>query len=391
MQNLFRRTDIASNALSLFVALYFVAINSLFFYKYGSRHPSFSIWILVFYTFFQIAFLYFVINKKNYLKRFNLRKSYFITCITICISIFAITYLTDANSLNVDRWSAMNVAIKAIFSGEYPYTAVDHMNGRTSNFPGLILIGIPFYLLGNVGYLQVFSFALLSFTFYKCLDIHKALSCILLLSISICFWYEIAVISDFMSNMILILCTIMLWNYYFADNIFRRPILLGVLISILVLTRGFAFIPICLFLFAPFYKASMTNKFKFVISCVLSFSILFLLVLKDCPDIETLKNYNPIILQASYTSTYINAIAIILPIILSFLIKDIYYSFFNFSFFILLGISISSFVVFYNSYGLFEIIHHNKYDLVYLSYLLPFLIIILTRNKGSALGHSQIA
>lgn len=61
----------------------------------------------------------------------------------------------------------MEVGIRSLLSGEYPYTVVDHLGGRTSNFPGLFLIVLPFYLMGSVGYLQVFTFALLSWSIYS--------------------------------------------------------------------------------------------------------------------------------------------------------------------------------------------------------------------------------
>lgn len=388
MQTLFNRTTIASNLLSLLIAIYFIFINSLFFYKYGSRHPSFSISFLLGYILIQIVVLIFIEFNKIKFRDFHIRYSYFILCSLLVSAIFIITYITDANTLNVDRWSAMNVAIKAVLSNEYPYTAVDHLGGRTSNFPGLILIGIPFYLLGNVGYLQVFSFILLSFTLYKCFTIQTAFKCILLFSISICFWYEIAVISDFMSNMIIVLCSIMLWDFYFGKEIFRKPILLAVLMSILLLTRAVAFVPIALFIFASFWKTSLSNKIKFLITALFTCLSLIFLAVKNCPDLETLKNYNPLLLQISYTSHYVNFLAIILPLILSFYIRNIYYSLFYYSFFILLLIALSSVVVFYSRFEISEMIHDNKYDLVYLSYLLPIAIILISKNRG--LNYSRL-
>jgi hypothetical protein len=123
-----------------------------------------------------------------------------ILVVSIALIIFFITFTTDGNTLKVDRWSAMDVAIRALLNGEYPYTAVDHLKGRTSNFPGLLILGIPFYLLGNVGSLQVFSFLLLSFVLYQATNIKQAIFYILLLILSPAFWWEIFAISDLMSN-----------------------------------------------------------------------------------------------------------------------------------------------------------------------------------------------
>ncbi|MDP5043442.1 MAG: hypothetical protein NWQ06_00515, partial [Leeuwenhoekiella sp.] len=49
-------------------------------------------------------------------------------------------------ALHIDRWSAMTEGIAALLNGNYPYSALDHLGGRTSNLPTLFLIGLPFYL-----------------------------------------------------------------------------------------------------------------------------------------------------------------------------------------------------------------------------------------------------
>lgn len=82
---------------------------------------------------------------------------YIITSLFFTLTIF-INNSVDGELLHVDRWSAMHVGIEALLNGEYPYTAVDHLGGRTSNLPALLFLGIPFYLLGDVGYLQSFTF-----------------------------------------------------------------------------------------------------------------------------------------------------------------------------------------------------------------------------------------
>ncbi|PQB07979.1 hypothetical protein BST83_13090 [Polaribacter filamentus] len=40
----------------------------------------------------------------------------------------------------------------------YPYAVLDNLGNTTSNFPGLFYLGTPFYLRGDVGFLQPFDF-----------------------------------------------------------------------------------------------------------------------------------------------------------------------------------------------------------------------------------------
>lgn len=290
----------------------------------------------------------------------------------------AITLTIDGNTLNVDRWSAMTVAIEALFKGEYPYTATDHLNGRTSNFPGLIVLGIPFYILGNIGLLQVFSLGLFSFTIYKTMPIQQSTYCLLLLIFSVAFWYEVAVLSDFLSNLLIIFSFILLWHFYNKENVYSKPILLGIFLSILTLTRGIVFIPIALFFFAEYFRTNFRTKIKFSLALITTSLFLIYLVLKDCPSKEILLNFNPLVLQTSYTPMWFNLLAIIVPLICSFFIKN-FKQFIQYVIAINIILVLNYFVKFSLSFGFQESIHNSMIDLVYLSYIFPFIWYFLSK------------
>lgn len=281
----------------------------------------------------------------------------------------------------------MEVAIRALFSGEYPYAAIDHLGGRTSNFPGLLLLGIPFYLLGDIGYFQAFSFLLLGFTLYKVFPLPQALYTALLIFVSLSFWYEIIVISDFMSNMIIVMSFVMLWHHYFPQNIFNKNILLGFLTGILLLTRGIIFIPLALYLTASFFKIPFKKQLTFSVTLLFTFIILIFMILINCPDIETLKSYHPLLLQTSYTSNYIVLLAVLSPLILSFKIKNFYNDFFVYSYIILTVITMYIFIKYWITVGFEDLLFNSVFDLTYLACILPFLWILLgniekTRSKS---------
>ncbi len=147
-----------NNLLTATLKIVFLFINLLFIYKYGFRQNFISVYlVLIIYTLISSFFLFKDIFKIKLIQNLNIKLCFKTFVFLVVTIIFLVTFYTDGNSLKVDRWSAIDVAISALLNGEYPYTAIDHLNGRTSNFPGLLVLGIPFYLLGNVGYLQIFA------------------------------------------------------------------------------------------------------------------------------------------------------------------------------------------------------------------------------------------
>ena len=363
-----------------------LGVNLLFLCKYASRQNYFPTDLcLLVYTIFFISFLYIDIFEFKLLNYFNLKKIYKIGCFLIIIILFIIIYNTDGNSINVDRWSAMDVGIKALFNGEYPYTATDHLNGRTSNFPGLLIIGMPFYLLGNVAYLQVFAFLLLSYTIYNYLEIRKATRFIFLLLLSPAYWWEIFSMSDLLSNVILVFCFILFTNKYLENDIYKKPIIIGIISSFLVLTRGIMSIPLVLYLFKDFFKTNLKNKILFVVSFIVTFILLLFLVLANCPSLKVLKFYNPLILQTSTLPAYINVLALSIPFYFSFLIRKFEIDFFKFSITLMFLPILFAFVSTLSKYNFNETIYNSRFDLSYLTIVFPFLIIYIVDNKDNKL------
>lgn len=355
----------------------------MFIYKYGLRQNHISVYYAVLaYGLVAGFLLYKNIFDYNFARNIKLKKIYIIICLLVALSIFTITFITNGNTLNVDRWSAMDVAIRAFLNGEYPYIAVDHLQGRTSNFPGLLILGIPFYLLGNVGYLQVFAFLLLSYTLYLYLNIKEAFRYLLLFLISPAYWWEIFAISDLMSNTIIVLCFIILLKHKLKTTVLEYPIFLGFSTSFLVLTRGIFAIPLTLLVFKDFCNTNITNQLKYVFSFSITFIVLITIVLMNCPDLETLKRCNPLVLQAHYLPNYIHILALMLPFYFSFKIKKFNNDFFKISSFLILFPTLLAFIYTWDSVGFEEIILKSRFDLSYLSIVIPFILIEIVQNKN---------
>lgn len=363
----------------------YICINLLFIYKYGIRQNYIPIQIIIILYLF-ISGLILLKNPFDFeiTKKIQSKYAYITSSFLIFIIIIAITFFTDGNALKVDRWSAMDVAISALLDGEYPYTAVDHLHGRTSNFPGLLILGIPFYLLGNVGYFQGAAFLLLSYTIYKFLPIKNAFQYMLLLIVSPAYWWEIFSISDLFSNIILVFCFIILLKQKLKDNLFKYPILLGFSTSFLVLTRGIVAIPLILIVFKDFWQISLIKQLKYVISFVISFALLIAMVIINCPDLHTLKYYNPLVLQTSYLPNYLTIIALTLPFYFSFKIKSFENDFFTICTFLILFPTLLAFILKLNKTGIEKILIGSTFDLSYLSIVIPFILYeVAKENKIS--------
>jgi hypothetical protein len=257
--------------------LIYLLINSIFIIKYTSR--------LNFFNEFLFALIYLVIiilTIYSYIKINSYDYFYKYIFLTLGVTFFVFTiYLNiniNGNNLNVDRWSAMEVGIKALLNGQYPYSAIDHLRGRTSNLPALIFIGIPFYLIGNIGFLQSFAFLIFSLIMYLAFNNYRdRLFCMLLLILSPAYLWEIYVKSDLMSNFIFILFFLIVVQNKIVKDKKINTIILAFISTALVLTRLTAIIPISLLLFKKFYKYSLIEKVKFIATCLLT-SIVFLYI-----------------------------------------------------------------------------------------------------------------
>ena len=233
------------------IAPYFIylLINSIFIIKYTSRLNFFNEFLFaLIYLVIIILIIYSYIKINIYW--YYYKYIFFIMGVTLFVFTIYLNININGNNLNVDRWSAMEVGIKALLNGQYPYSAIDHLRGRTSNLPSLIFIGIPFYLMGNIGYLQSFAFLIFSLIMYIAFNNYRdRLFCMLLLTLSPSYLWEVYVKSDLMSNFIFILFFLIVVQNKIIKDKKINPIILPFISTALVLTRLTVIIPISLLLF----------------------------------------------------------------------------------------------------------------------------------------------
>jgi len=284
----------------------------------------------------------------------------------------------DGNTLNVDRWSAMEVGIRALLNGQYPYSAIDHLGGRTSNLPTLIFLGIPFYLLGNIGFLQSFSFILFSYIVFIAFNNYKdRLFCLLLLILSPSYLWEIYVKSDLMSNFIIILMLMVIVQIKISKKERINPLILSFVSTAAILTRLTAIIPITLLLFKKFYNYSLKEKTLFIIVSLITITLFGYICLNKVSDFNHFKQHNPFELQNRQLPFFISFITILIPLIYSFQISNLKLLIKSSVFFLLLPILLAMLINISNN-GIYTSIFNSSFDISYLNIVMPFLLILLT-------------
>ncbi len=349
----------------------YLLVNSLFITKYGGHY---NVVLLAGYVFLMLGLgiLYIKINLNDIFYKAVFWAG------TVLFFIFSIylNYKVDGNSLNVDRWSAMETGIKAILDGQYPYNLPDHMGQESSNLPVLIILGIPFYLLfGSVGYLQSFSFLLFTYLIFKIFkDYRQRLAVLLLLFLSPGYLWEVYVKSDLFSNFIIVSgFTYLIWNKFLVKNSIK-PGLVSFLTVLIVLTRLSAIIPLTLLLFRKFYDFSLKEKVRFTVVFILTGSCIAYVFFHNAPDFNVFIEHNPFVIQGAKQPLVLSLSYIILSFILSFRVKS-FYQIMCWGGMMLFVCVFIPFVLFFIEYGYTNMITNSFFDLSFFNMAMPFIMI----------------
>lgn len=359
--------------------LLFLLINNLFVAKYASRITPYYPILMAIYT-SAVILVYIVTVKKNIeLKKLPVKTTYITLTLISLIGIFTLLHLINPYSVKVDRWSAIHNFLQNLFSGQYPYAARTHLGGYGSPFPVWQFFHIPFYLLGDVGLAMPFAFALMSIMLVWLFNSYKqALLFLSYLIISPAFWYEAAVRSDLLYNMILCflsICILYKKNIRIADHYVLIAILCGLFLS----TRLPIVIPFSLYLLPDFFKSNIKAKLIFILVAAAIFVISFLPLVFWNSNMLFFFKYNPFILQTRQGSVWETIIVATAGIYLSTKWKDIKTCFFYTSTTLIVLVVLS---IAYRMYKSGNVdLFSTAYDITYFNMALPFIIFILAQTK----------
>jgi hypothetical protein len=185
-----------------------------------------------------------------------------------------VQYAADPYSLQVDRWSALHFPIQNLLSGDYPYAANTHLGGYASPFPVWQILHVPFYMMGNVGLSFFFAFALFLWSMFKVQGKAKATMAGLLMCSSVAVWYEVAVRSDLLTNMLLLAAMVNLVLHRMSREwVDAKCWWMACAVGLLASTRMLVLVPLAILLFP--YLVGM--KWHRQISVVMLTMLVFLL------------------------------------------------------------------------------------------------------------------
>ncbi|WP_160138463.1 hypothetical protein [Chryseobacterium sp. c4a] len=358
------------NSILLFT-VYFV-VNLLFLTKYGIRQSFVPLSILV--VVFSVANVFlFSAGKWERLKKIISGKFVYILIAGIALVYIALCHvMKDPYKMNIDRWQTLEFSLEYWIKGKYIYDTPNFMGNLSSYLPGQLLLSSIFYFIGNVGYLQVAAFLLFAYTI--CLEFKSnfiRFIGILMLGISLAYIYDVVCKSDFIASFIAVAAFMLFWHSKFKHDYFQKPILLGISIGVLCLTRSVVIIPLIIFLLRPFLNTGWEKKIKFGLSLLLTAGILLASVFLPAKNLDHLLQYNPLTLQGQ-SNKYVMLFFIVLAIMASFYAKRIE-SVFSFSAYITFLVMVSFVTEKYLILG-FDF-QSNFFSTTYLAACLPFCII----------------
>lgn len=351
--------------------IYFV-VNFLFLTKYGLRQSVVPLSILVV-VFAAVHLLIFLLRKNPLLaEKMNIKWVYLLTGIFTIAYIVFCHILKDPYQMNIDRWQTINFSLEFWTHGKYIYDTKNFMGNLSSYLPGQLLLALPFYLSGNVGYLQVAAFLLFSYTVLREFKSNFIrFTAIMMLGISLSYIYEAVCKSDFISSFIFCAAFILFWHSKFKGDYFQKPVLLGICIGILCLTRSVAVIPLIIFLLKPFLAADLNRKIKMVSAFLGTSAVLLLTIFLPAKSFDYIILYNPLNLQGQ-SNTWVMLFFLASAVLLSFYVKkvsDVFYFSTSIVFLAMVCYVLEKYLT--SGFGF----QHNLFSTTYLAACLPFSII----------------
>lgn len=274
--------------------LLYILINTLFVEKYVSRVTSLH-WIFAIVYIVGIVCLLWAIRQYSHKCKHPFK--WFLVLLIVFACIAGILQLSiDPLSLNVDRWSAIHNFLSGMFCGHYPYGQQTHLGGYGSPFPVWQILHIPFYALGNVGMSIIIVTILFLWTLYRLYSPKVALVAGILLCISPAFWYEIAVRSDLITNMMLS-ALIAEWLVHKNVKLINNVIGLAILVGLTLSTRLIAVIPLCVLYGYEFLQLSWKKQSLFLLIILGTFTLTMLPFALWQGSTLLFFEYNPFVLQ----------------------------------------------------------------------------------------------
>lgn len=361
--------------------LLYLAINSLFVWKYASR-ISVGMGIGATVVYLAGATVLFL-----FLKTWCHPSKKTIVCVAlaVCFLLWIAQSSINPYKLQVDRWSAIHNFLDHLFHGIYPYAAHTHLGGYGSPFPFWQCFHIPFYLLGNVGLSVFFCFLLYLGSLYRHVTNARLLQLCGLLLFSPAFVYEVMVRSDLLSNFLLVAAIL---NYLYAHKIGLHShwLSVSIVMGLMLSTRLSAAIPFVVYFLGSYLRQSWSIKVMVPVVVLVTFAMTFLPFLFWNGHMLLFFQYNPFVLQTRQGSPMVILAFACLLIFLSLTWRNRYDWMERNIAWALFGLVAITFI--YNMYmtDTWTALFQSRYDITYFDMALPFLCLGIMQSSLPSAG-----
>ena len=362
----------------------FVLINVLFVDKYSTRVTEWHAVVSAVYALLMIGVIWII---PYLLKRLLHPKRWMWLGVGgLILAGIGIQYAIDPMGLQVDRWSAIHHFLDGMLEGIYPYGQQTHLGGYGSPFPVWQILHLPFYALGNVGLSIFVVLGIYIFTLWKIYGNQVGLVATILLLLSPAIWYEIAVRSDLITNIMLV-AILVEWLMYYRVDIGKQTVALGILAGLLLSTRLVAVIPLAVVYGYAFLKLGWKKQCLFLGVVASVFALTMLPFVFWQGSTLLFFEYNPFVLQTRQGSMLALGLFAVIAIGITLYQKENLGMRHIVTGGLLTCLVVIAFVEKMWIEHAWNALYTSMFDITYLSVALPFYIIAISQIKGTRAGH----
>ena len=349
-------------------------VSFLFMVKYSARVTAFPVlfsglFLLVFYL------LVTSLDKIDFVnhKFFNLKTFFIISVLLSFALIIGLNFISTET--RVGRYIAIKSWLDNLQYGFYPYDA----KANPSGFPFLFMLALPFYLLGDNGYLVVFGvilfLVLLKNSSTSAKELFTRLIILLVLPV---FYYEYLVRSELFTNMTLFIAAAAIalkkLDIEKRDTVFWA---LAILFGLLLSTWLVVFISYSLLVLFLFRKRILNGVLFGLISAVSFFMTLLPFIMWN-PDYFW--NKGPFAIQFLYLPLWVIILASIFLLYIGWMLRDAQELMFASGVTIFTLVAIS-FLIKVAEYGFYFCVIESGYDISYFAMTVPFLLLSICEYR----------
>jgi hypothetical protein len=249
-------------------------------------------------------------------------------------------------------------------------------------------MAMPFYLLGDLGLFQIFSFLIfagLAYVRYPGQPMSRLSSVFLLISAPV-FLYEVVVRSELLSNMVIVMLYLSILETVGRRMSLSASILLGLAGGLLLSTRGIVLLIFVLVLGYLFRKKVVTHGL-FYLSLVAGFVVSLLPF--AIWDWKRFMSLGPLSKQLSFLPIWLSALCIVCCAYLTLKIGSLRGAYSAVSL-TLFAVVLAAFSISVLNYGWHQAVLKDGFDISYFAFAVPFLLISLNFRKREILPSKRM-